>query len=91
MFIVYLVTKKSKIELNLLKTSKTNGNTNAVRLVGWWVGWVLRYINLCRLFNAKSVFIETVSFISYFQFKISTQFNRQRHFYFKLFSLFKQM
>ena len=25
--------------------------------VGWLVGWVLWHINLCRLFNAKSIFM----------------------------------
>ena len=49
------------------------------------VGWFLWHINLCRLFNAKSIFIfKTI------QFSTSTKFNCQKHFYFKLFSLFKQ-
>ena len=26
-------------------------------LVGWLVGWVLWHINLCRLFNAESIFM----------------------------------
>ena len=26
-------------------------------LVGWLIGWVLWHINLCRLFNAKSIFM----------------------------------
>ena len=30
----------------------------------WMVGWVLWRINLCRLFNAKSIFIQIVSSIS---------------------------
>ena len=28
------------------------------------VGWVLWHINLCRLFDAKSIFIQIISFIS---------------------------
>ena len=32
--------------------------------VGWLVGWVLRYINLCWLFNAKSIFMQIVWSIS---------------------------
>ena len=35
-------------------------------------------------FNVKNIFIQTI------QFSISTQFNYQKHFYFKLFSLVKQ-
>ena len=53
------------------------------------VVWVLRHINLCRLFNAKSIFIPIV-LLQIIQFSMSTQFIRQQHFYFKLFSLFKQ-
>ena len=34
---------------------------------------VVRYINLCRLFNAKSIFIQIVLFQT-IQFRISTQF-----------------
>ena len=26
--------------------------------VGWLVGWFLWHINLCRLFNAKSIFMQ---------------------------------
>ena len=33
-------------------------------LVGRLVGWVLWHINLCRLFNAKSIFTQIVSSIS---------------------------
>ena len=28
----------------------------------WLVGWVLWHINLCRLFNAKSIFMQIVLF-----------------------------
>ena len=51
------------------------------------VGWVLWYVNLCRLFNTKSIFMKIVPFQT-IQFKISTQF---KYFYFKLFSLVKQL
>ena len=30
--------------------------------VGWLVGWVLRHINICWLFNAKSIFMKIVLF-----------------------------
>ena len=43
------------------------------RLVGWLVGWILWPINLCRLFNAKSIFMKIVLFQT-IQFSISTQF-----------------
>ena len=33
-------------------------------LVGWLVGWVLLHINLCRLFNAKSIFKQLIISIS---------------------------
>ena len=53
------------------------------------VGWVLWLIYLYRLFNAKSIFIQIVLFQT-IQFSMSKQFNCLKHFYFKLFSLFKQ-
>ena len=31
------------------------------RVVGWLVVWVLWHINLCRLFNAKLIFIQIIS------------------------------
>ena len=37
------------------------------------LAWVLWHINLCRLFNAKSIFIQIVLFQT-IQFSISTQF-----------------
>ena len=43
------------------------------------VGWVLWHINLCRLFNAKSIFIQTI------QFSMSTQFNCKKTFLFQAF------
>ena len=51
------------------------------------VGWVLWHINPCRIFNAKPIFKQIVLFQTV-QFSISTQVNCQKHFYFKLFSLF---
>ena len=57
-------------------------------LVGSLVGWVLWHVNLCRLFNAKSIFMQIALFQT-IQFSMSTQFNCEKHFYFKLFSLFK--
>ena len=34
-------------------------------LVGWLVGWLgLWHVNLCRLFNAKSIFMKIVSSVS---------------------------
>ncbi len=48
------------------------------------VGCVLWHINLCRLFNAKFIFMQIVLFQT-IQFNISTQFNFQKHFHFKLF------
>ena len=50
----------------------------------------LWYIKLCRLFNAKSIFIQKTVLFQTIQFSISRQFDCQKHFYFKLFSLVKQ-
>ena len=58
-------------------------------------GWLgLWHINLCRLFNAKSIFMKIVIFQT-IQFRISTQFKCKyslimKNFYFTLFSLIKQ-
>ena len=47
------------------------------------VGWFLWHINLSRLFDIKSsVLFQTI------QFSMNTQFNCEKHLYFKLFSLF---
>ena len=54
--------------------------------VCWLVVGVLWHINLCKLFNAKSIFMQIVLFQT-IQFSMSTQFNCQKHFYFNLFSL----
>ena len=56
----------------------------------WLVAWVLWNINFCRLFNAKSIFIQIISSISNNSQSMNTQFNWQKHIYFKLFSLVKQ-
>ena len=44
--------------------------------------WVLWHINLCRLFNAKAIFMKIV-LLQTIQFSISTQFNCEKHFYLK--------
>ena len=59
---------------------------NGLFLVGRLCLW---YINLWRLFNAKSIFIQIVLF-QIIQFSINAQFNCQKHFYLKLFILVKQ-
>ena len=46
---------------------------NCPCVVGRLVVWVLWHINLCRLFNAKSIFMKVVLFQT-IQFRISTQF-----------------
>ena len=58
-------------------------------IYGWLVVWILWHIKLCRLFNAKSIFIQIVLFQT-IQFSMITQINYQNHFYFKLLSLVKQ-
>ena len=45
-----------------------------IPFVGWLVGWLgLWHINLCRLFNSKSIYMKIVLFQT-IQFNISTQF-----------------
>ena len=41
------------------------------------------------LFNAKSIYMK-IALFQLFQFSMNTQFNCQKHFYFKLFSLFNE-
>ena len=55
--------------------------------IGWLVGLLgLWHINLCRLFNAQIHFyVNNLFYLKTIQFSISTQFNRQKHFHFKLF------
>ena len=48
-----------------------------------WVSW---HINLCRLSNTKSIFIQTSVLFQTIQFGTSTRFNCQKHFYFNQFS-----
>ena len=58
-------------------------------LIGWLVGFSW-HINLCRLFNARSICMQIVSSISK-KFSLAwVQFNCQKHLYLKLFNLFKQ-
>ena len=47
------------------------------------VGWFLWHINLCRLFDTKSIFMQ-IALFKKIKFSMSTQFNCQKHFYFKL-------
>ena len=75
------------------KRNLTNKQTNkqhiTFRLVGWLVFW---HINMCRLFNAKSIFFTNDQF--YFkQFSLAWVHSLivKNSFYFKLFSLFKQL
>ena len=49
---------------------------------GFGLGWVLWHINLCRLFNVKSIFIHSSILFQTIQFSMNTQFNCQKHFYF---------
>ena len=65
-----------------------SASNNLGWLVGWLVGFLL-HINLSWLFNAKYIFMQIVIFQT-IQSSMSKQFNCQKHFYFKLFSLFKQ-
>ena len=56
--------------------------------VCWLVVWVLWHMNLCRLFNAKYTFIQIIG--SILNKSVDHEFNCQKHFYFKIFSLVKQ-
>ena len=56
----------------------------------WLVGWVLWHINLCRLFNAKSIFIQIISSVSNNSVLHEYTVLSLKHFYFKVFNLFKQ-
>ena len=47
------------------------------------VGWVLWYINLCRLFNAESIFMQKSVLFQTIQFSLSTRFNFQKTFLFQ--------
>ncbi len=52
--------------------------------------WVLWHINLCRLFNAKSIFIQINSSISNNSVWQKVHSLNAKNIYFKLFSLVKQ-
>ena len=54
----------------------------AASTIWWWWWWP---VNLCRLFKAKSIFFGKSALFKRIQFSIRTQFNGQKHFYFKLF------
>ena len=69
-----------KCDINLfdITTAILQGDTSVLYIfiisqdyVGWLVGWVLWHINLCRLFNAKSIIMKIVLFQT-IQFRIST-------------------
>ena len=40
----------------MVATVSYKNNSKEVKLYLWLVGWILWHINLCRLFNAKSIF-----------------------------------
>ena len=42
----------------LVTLVKNELELNCLHPVKWLVGWVLWHINLCRLFNAKSIFMK---------------------------------
>ena len=50
--------------------------------------WLVGFYSIST-FNAKSIYMQIVPFQT-IQFNMSTQFNSQKHFYYKLFSLAKQ-
>ena len=60
-------------EIGIIETVSKEMNFWLVKNVGWLVGWVLWHYNLCKIFNAKSIFIKIVSF-QIIQFRTSTQF-----------------
>ena len=39
-----------------VRERERGGRVTVGWLVGRWLGWILWNINLCRLFNAKSIF-----------------------------------
>ena len=51
-------------------------------LLIWLFVWILWHINLCRLFNAKSIFMKIVLFQT-IQFSIRTQFKCEKTFLFQ--------
>ena len=88
-----IIEKHEHLHLKILKRKYSEifyrtclNNDSLPKLVGRFLGF-LWHINLCRLFNAKSIFMQIVLFQK-IQFNISIQFNCATHFNFKLFSLF---
>ena len=74
--------KKKKLAITLTRQKMT------YLLFKVWFGlvyWVLWHINLCRLFNAKSILCKYSFLFKTIQFSINIQFNCPKHFYFKLF------
>ena len=55
-----------------------------------WFGMVLCHINHCRLLIPNPFLYKEIVLFKTIQFSISTQFNCQKHFNFKQFSLVKQ-
>ena len=58
-------------------------NMHVYLFVCWFVCILWHFF---RLFNAESIFIQKTVLFQIIQFSISSQFNCQKHFYFKLFS-----
>ena len=56
---------------------------NGISTFGWLVGSFLWHINLCRLFNAKSIFIQIVSSISNNSVQLKYAVSMSKQFYFK--------
>ena len=64
--------------LNKLKNSLSTWLLPAVEhklsyIIDWLVVWVSRHINICKLFNAKSIFMKILLFQT-IQLSVSTQF-----------------
>ena len=77
-------------KLQLRKMNSVPSSLIKLVLVGWLVGFygistLAGYLMPNRFLIKLSVLFKTT------QFSISTQFNCQKHFYFKLFHLFKQL
>ena len=64
--------RSTRILGRVLETNPSE-KPSAIIGFGWLVVWVLWHINLCRLFNTKSIFMKIVLFQT-IQFRISTQF-----------------
>ena len=72
------------IGLRFLSGPQSKNQSKWKEISTWLVGWVVLHINLCRLFNAKSIFMQIVLFqtihffqtvlIQLIQFSISTDF-----------------